>query len=394
MSRHDAGRFGPVYACWSIIAQEIARVELIHVVFDSTGTKRRDAGSKIERVLRTPNRYQTRSDFLLYVVRSLLADGNSYTFVMRDARDEVVSLHPIPPTACWPYVSPDGADVFYRVSDSFFAGMTGAGELPYIPARDICHIRLFTPSHPLIGETPIVAAASPTAAGSQINEQIASFFANAARPSGIIRHPRKLGDNAVRRLKTLFKEATSGEHFGEPVVFTEGMDWTPLTMNAVDAQLVESFRLTERQIAQIYRVPQFLLGESAQFSTVEQLTKFFINSGLGFYFDHISNALTRAFALPANEEILFDYEKALLRADFESRMRALEFGTRSGVYSPNEARRFEGLPPVEHGDEPRVQMQLVPLSHSAAQADAKEQTNAAAELRRRLEYWRNSRADR
>jgi hypothetical protein len=37
-----------------------------------------------------------------------------------------------------------------------------------------------------------------------------------------------------------------------------------------------------------------------------------------------------------------------------------------GIYSPNEARRREGLPAVKDGDEPRLQAQVVPLSAANA----------------------------
>ena len=40
-------------------------------------------------------------------------------------------------------------------------------------------------------------------------------------------------------------------------------------------------------------------------------------------------------------------------------------GVQGGVFSPNEARNLEGLNSVEYGNEPRVQMQVVPLSAAA-----------------------------
>jgi phage portal protein BeeE len=143
------------------------------------------------------------------------------------------------------------------------------------------------------------------------------------------------------------------------------MEWQQLSLSAVDAELIASAKLSQTQVAQIYRVPPFFLGDlgEAKFSTVESLTRWFINSGLGFYLDHISDSLTKFFDLPPGEEILFDYEKALLHADFKTFMEGLEVGTRSGILSPNEARGFRNLAPVDNGDEPRVQQQLVPLSY-------------------------------
>jgi hypothetical protein len=56
---------------------------------------------------------------------------------------------------------------------------------------------------------------------------------------------------------------------------------------------------------------------------------------------------------------------ALLRSDQKDRIEALVRGVQGGVFSPNEARNLEGLDSVEYGGEPRVQMQVVPLSAAA-----------------------------
>ena len=359
--RADAGSYGPVYACWAILAQEVSRIPLKHLVFDDDGAATPVYNRAPARVLRVPNAYQTRSDFLMYLMRSLLSEGNAYARVTRNNRFEISALYPLNPRQCRPYKDPQTGDIYYQLS-------TGDEKDPvWVPARDMLHIRLFTPTDPLIGETPLVAAALTVQAGTAINGQVASFFGNMARPSGIIRHPGTLQPDAIQRIKTRFKEASSNINAGDPIVFTEGMEWESLTMSAVDAELIASARFSQTQIAQIYRVPPFMLGdmEQAKFASVEAMTRWFVNSGLGFYLDHISDSLTKLFELPAGEEIEFDYEAALFRSDFKEFMLALEVGTRSGVLSPNEARKMRRLPPVEDGDDPRVQQQLVPLSYGA-----------------------------
>ena len=169
----------------------------------------------------------------------------------------------------------------------------------------------------------------------------------------------------MRKIKERFMELTTNNHTGEPLVLAEGMDWTQLQMTAVDAELIESYKLTERQIFQIYRVPTFLGGdlENATLNNVESLTRFYLQSCLGFYVDHLEEAFTSFFDLSAKEQILFDLERALLRGDLKERMDAYGKGVQNGVLAPNEARERENLPPVEHGDLPRVQQQLVPLEY-------------------------------
>lgn len=364
----DFRYFGPVFACWEIIAQEVSRVPLQHILTKADGSTALVTTKAPARVFRRPNRFQTISDLLLFVTQSLLAEGNAYAFARRNARFEVTELYPIHPRKCSPHISDDG-EIYYQVADSDTLRIAQSDEMAgfWFPARDLWHTRLFTLDSPLVGVSPLVAATAGVNAGMSINNNVAAFFGNASRPSGIITHPKRLEKEQVKRIKERFVEATSGDNTGAPVVLSEDMKWAPLTMSAVDAELVASYRLTERQVAQIYRVPPFLLGdlEDAKFASVESLMRMFVNSGLGFYLSHIAQSLTQFFDLALDETIEFDYETALLRADLESRMKALKEGVQGGIMSPNEARRRERLQPVEFGDAVRVQQQMVPLSFGA-----------------------------
>lgn len=381
--------FAPVYACWRIIAEEVARVPLQHLRITSEG-KEPVTNKAPMRVFRRPNRYQTRSDFMLYLTQSLLAEGNAYAYAMRNDRYEIVGLYPVNPRSVEVHIDQTDGSYYYHVSDpdALALGQPNAGY--WFPSRDMLHIRLFTLDHPLVGITPLTAAAIGINAGMNINMQTSAFFGNMGRPSGIIKYPKPLDESSVTRIKERFMQATTGNNAGAPVVFHDGMDWQPLTMSAVDAELVESYKLSERQVAQIYRIPPFFLGdlEDAKLGSVEQLMRFFVNSGLGFYFTHIGEAFTRVFDLPANEEIEFDYESALLKSDFEARMKSLKEGIQGGVYSVNEARRKEGLPSVEHGDDVRMQQQMVPLSYGAGLQPDDAPPPVITESSRRLQMLR------
>ena len=363
----DYEKFGPIYACVAIISQDLSRIPLLHVRVADDQKRIVVDNTAPPRLFRKPNRYQTRSDFILYLIRSLLMDGNAYAIVgSRNKRGEIESLYPITPTSIWPHVEPNSGEYFYRM------GADATTELAewdpaqaWIGPEDVLHIRLQTPRHPLIGESPLVAAMYPTIAGQQINAHNAAFFSNMSRPSGVLRHPGRLKPEAMSRIKERWMQLTQGPSTGEPAVLAEGMEWQQLQMTAVDAELAESYKLTERQIFQIYRIPTFLGGDLAEatFANVESLTRFYLQSCLGFYVDHVEEAFTNFFRLPMNESILFDLEPALLRGDMKERMEAYGKAIQNGVFAPNEARARENLPPVEDGDAPRVQQQLVPLSY-------------------------------
>ena len=379
---HDYGTFGPIQTCINILSQDISRIPLTHVRESTDRSREMVFNAAPARLFRRPNSYQTRSDWLLYIMRALLSDGNSYSWAKRNGRGEVIALYPLPSWSVYPYIVPETAQgpddegtVVYQISQSPVLDIAKPNieEGWWVRSKDILHVRLQTPKHPLIGESPLLAAKFPAITGSQINKSSASFFSNMSRPGGILRHPGELKEEAMKRIKERFKEITGQNSIGDVAVLSEGMEWQQLQMTAVDAEVAAIYTLSERQIFQIFRIPPFLGGdlEKATFSNVESLTRFYLQSCLGFYVDHLEEALTLFFGLPPDEKILFDLDQALLAGDLKERMEAYGKGVQNGILAPNEARRRENLPPVEFGDEPRVQQQLVPLSFGVVQvADA------------------------
>jgi hypothetical protein len=91
-----------------------------------------------------------------------------------------------------------------------------------------------------------------------------------------------------------------------------------------------------------------------------------IASGLGFCLNHIEEAFGLLFRLRGvpDEYIEFD-TRALLRSAFKERIEGLAAGVIGGIFSSDEARADFELPatPGGHGEMPRVQQQVVPLSY-------------------------------
>ena len=365
----DYANFGPIQTCINILSQDMSRIPMRHWRIEKNQQRTLITERAPHRVFRKPNPYQTRSDFILYLMRSLLNDGNAYGVARRNDRNEIAAIYPMNPRLCMPYIAENG-EVFYSVmTGKQLDLMLGDEDVPiedyyWVPARDMLHIRLHTPVHPLLGESPVVSALYSAITGTEINRHTAAFFRNMGRPSGVLRHPGKLTEEAMQRIKASFMALTQGNSTGEPVVLREGMEWQQLTMTAVDAALVDIYKLSNQQVLQIFRIPEFLAGDlsKATLNNVDSLSQWYITASLGFYIDHLEENFEAFFGIKDGEQLRFDIEDVLLRADLESRMSAYGKAVQNGIMAPNEARRKENLPPVEHGDAPRVQQQLVPLS--------------------------------
>ncbi|MCG8537775.1 MAG: phage portal protein [Pseudomonadales bacterium] len=354
---------GPVASCeggLDAYAQAMAQMRLQHM---------RQKGqaheiireSAVSRVLHTPNGYQTRSDFFNVVTRRLMSEGNGYAVAERDRYGRIIALHPVMAPHCQPYVDEESKAIFYSVSNNPLAPFDH-GML--IPQRDVLHIKLYTPYHPLRGVSPLTYAALAMRANHALSAHQAAFFANMARPSFLLQTDEKLNETQVTQLRTAWKDQTTKLNSGQVPILTHGFKAQQLGITSQDAELVAAFRMTVEDIGRALRIPAPLMGVETTYNNAEQLIGFWLSNGLGFVINHIEQALAKFFELPQTQSIEFTTED-LMRVDFVNRVKSATDGIQGGLFSPNEARAKFNLPAVEYGDEPRLQAQTVPLSQVA-----------------------------
>ena len=361
-----------VYSCVNILSQETSRLDIHHYTINEDRSRTLQISTSAARVMRNPNDYQTRSDFWLFIMQSLLLDGNAYAVIERDGNRAPKALHPWYPDTVTPHRVQDSNDLWYYLGNR--GDMTDYAALDptdWVPARDMMHLRLFPGADLIMGTSPLQALGPSVALGKSIQVQSTSFFQNMARPSGILRTPKQLNLQAAERLQKQWETNMSGGGAGGTPVLDNDVDWRPLTMSAVDAEVIAQYRLSVENIAQVYRIPMFMLGDmsKATFSNVESLQKAFIASALGFYLKHIENVLEKSWDMDVNQMMEFDLERGLLRPDLEQRMSAYSKGVLGGIYTPNEPRARENLPPVEGGDQIFLQRQNWPIDLLGADAE-------------------------
>jgi len=360
-----------VHACVAAYSETIASLYGYNYRYSDDGSKTLVKNSALARVLHQPNSYQTRSDFMLNLVRNLLFNGNAYVLGRRNDRGEFNALHIIPSVNTMPYVDPESKSVFYSVGDNPMVGEIDV----LIPARDIMHIRLFTPRHPLIGVSSIENAAASIATNASISAQQAAFFNNMSRPSGVLSTEQTLNRDQMVQLRQTWEQQSKGMNSGEIPILSSGIKWEQMGVSSNDAQLVSAFNLSVVDIARAFRVPLPMIQHHDQGSTynnVEQLISHWLSGGLGFMLEHVELAFDKFFQLPRDQRTEFDTQ-ALLRTDFAGKVEGYTKLVQGGVMTVNEARaRTDGLSPVDNGDECMTQAQMVPLGWTEQQADSNE----------------------
>ena len=210
----------------------------------------------------------------------------------------------------------------------------------------------------------MVACNTSAVHGMSIQSEATRFFDNESKPSGILRTPKPLNKQQAQRLREAWSSGTSGQNTGKVPVLDNDLQFQQMALSAVDAQLIEQYAMTKKDIAMAYRIPAYMLGEGeSQFSTAEASQRDFVTRSLGFYIEHIEASLDALFGFDGRtESIEFDVEGGIMRPEYNARIEGLAKGVQGAVFTPNEARASEGKKAVEGGDKAYMQRQMVPIS--------------------------------
>jgi len=359
-----------VEACLSAYAQTVAMCPGDHWRANDKDGRDRVTTSALSRILRFPNGYQTPSDFMMNLTRNLYYDGNAYALALRNERYEIDELHLMDSAMSYPQVAPTG-DVFYTLAGNSIIDRQVKEQL-VVPQRDVLHVRLHSSRrrypYPIVGDTPLGSAMQDIMLSKAINDQQIQFYMNQARPSAVLTTDLILDKDQVQFIRDRWEEQSKGLKAGGTPILTGGLKPAMLSAPSRDAELANMMKVPEERIALAFRIPMAVLGISGTgVGSTEALMMQWISSGLGFALNHIEDAYGLLFGLKGQPDEYLEFDtKALLRSAFKERIGALAQAVQGGIFSPNEARASESLDAVEHGDEPRVQQQVVPLSAAAA----------------------------
>ena len=162
----------------------------------------------------------------------------------------------------------------------------------------------------------------------------------------------------------------------------EGLEWQPLTITAVDSQLIEQLRWTGDDVARVYRVPTFMLGDLSKstYKNSEQMQRTYYSGCLQYHIEALEARFDAGLEVEPRHGIEFRIEN-MLRTEIDVRFEAYAKALQSSWLTINEVRAEERRSKIAGGDEPMVQIQYAPLSQiidgTAAAANAPKGVRAA-----------------
>jgi HK97 family phage portal protein len=371
--QEDILTYHAVYTCLRLIVSDIGKLRIKYIEQDSDGIWAEGFNSAYSKVLRNPNHYQTRQQFIELWVVSKLIQGNTYILKERDnrggpGRGNVSAMYVLDPKRVRVLVSPDSS-VYYALSTDPLSKLEQA---VIVPASEIIHDLMMPLYHPLCGIAPLQACNLAASQGLRLQNQSVDFAANGSQPSGVLTTAMDIDDEQARAIQTRWQEQFTGANAGKVAVLGLDLKYAPMMMKLVDAQFIEQLKITAEQVCSAFGVPPYMAGVGAPpaYNNIEALNQQYYSQALQAHIEAIEALLDKGLEMADNKGTELDLD-ALLRMDTMTKMLAAEKAVTSGL-SYNEARRrFHGVGPVKGGESPLAQQQNFSLA-ALAKRDAKE----------------------
>ncbi|WP_427024719.1 phage portal protein [Aureimonas ureilytica] len=349
-----------VWACVNLLAGTIASLPVMVYRRNAAGEREPARDHPLYRALHdSPNYDQTAVDFWEFMAASIELWGNAYARVERSG-GRVTGLHPVMPAAM---------AVRRLASGSIEYRWTQDNQQFVETDQTMLHIRGFG-GNPLGGLSTLRFGTNTFGLARAAQRAAGATFKNGMRPSVQINFKEWLTPEQRAIAEEALAERYAGAmNAGKPYIGEGGAKVEAISIDPVDAQLLEIMGLSVEEICRMFNVPPHMVGHTAKSTSwgtgLEQQTIGFQRFTLRRRLKRIEQACEKQLLTPqdraAGVTIEFNLE-GLLRADSAGRARFYQQMTAIGAMTINEVRRLENLPPVDGGDVPRMQMQNVPIT--------------------------------
>ena len=352
-------------ACIQILASDVAKLPVRMYRLLAGGDKELAKDHPVYRMLKDPNDWMTKYEFIEHQMVNLLLWGNSYAVILRDPGGTPVELVPVNSSQVTIYESPVDREYFYFVARNSLHETAVLKDVPQrVPSEDVLHVKWMTYINSLWGTDRADLMRDTIGLSLALEQSAARLVGNGARPSSVIELEQILSKEALERAVTSWQQTQGGPaRNGGTAFLGPGMRYKPISWSSVDQQFMEQREFVIAQLARSFRIPLYKLSltESQPGSSLLQLETDYANSTLASWCDRITARLYKTFDIdPEEYSIEFEYQHAL-KADLQTQINALRVGVLGGLYSPNEARAALGLPSVQNGDLILQPANVVPL---------------------------------
>ncbi len=266
-------------------------------------------------------------------------------------------------------------------------------ESTWLTPQEVLHVPWFT-GMGYKGLSPVELHREDVALGIAGRQFGASFYNNGGWPGVVWSRPVEAGHmspEAEQNFLDLQAERLQGPFKSHRALLAqEGMTAQPFPIPIKDAQYLESRRFSVEDMARIFNLPPFVLGEDREGqsrASLEVKYRQILDFGVMPWLVRWEQELNRKLLTTAERArgLYFEFDvMGFLRGDTQTQAEVTRIYVTTGVMAHNEARQKLNLPAVPGGNEPMTQFNQATLSQIANMSQAERALLVAAETRGEL----------
>ena len=358
LSEEMALRYSVFFACNRVLAETFASVGIHEYKKDKNGDREPTNDTGLYPILHfAPNDETSPFNFQECLMYQLNLGGNFVAQRLMDGR-RLAGFSQIPWENYDIYRDPVDRKLKYRIR--------GAADTVILNRSDVLHVP--GPSTDgYIGMSLLAYASSTIRLGSTYDKFGQKFYENGATPTGVFEIDNFLKDEAYNRLKKDLAERYTGlMNAGRPMLLEDGLKYKTLTINPIDAELLNSRKFQVEDICRFFRVQPHLVQhlEKSTNNNIEQQSLEFVMYTMLPHFKRVEENINSQLLTPQQRAQGYYLEfniSSLLRGDSKAMSESFSKGIQGGWFSVNDVRRMLNLNSIENGDTHLQPLNMVPV---------------------------------
>lgn len=344
VSSEQALRLGAVYAAVNQISNAVACLDIDIKAGDE----------KIKHPLGdlltiNPDPRLNSFEFRKLITWSLLLRGNGYAYIERDDQLNCKQLWYLSPDDVFPSITKEGKVVYYVKSMDSVIG-----------DYDMIHLWLHLDQN--FNGISVIRYASETLAGATAAERTSNnFFKSGGKLAGILKVHGNFSEETRKQVKESWQTSFGSETDKVPVaLLPQNIDYQSVSVNPVDADLLNNRKYTIVQIAQFFNISPLKLYDltHTSYNTLEQTQLAFLQDTILPITKAIEAEFNKKLFKPSQvgqKSVVFNF-KSLMATNKQEQAGYYKELLVNGIMTCNEVRKELGLSPVEGGDDRVMQM--------------------------------------
>lgn len=356
-SAADALTATPVFAAVDFLSSALATMSRHVMRKDGEGSVR-VAGGIANLLEHNVNDEWTAFRWVKYSFWQTLTSGRSLTWIERP-NGQILNLWPLNPAHV----------TIRRIAGKTEYELREDGRAVVYPAADIIDLPFALEADQITHVSPLDKGRNAIGLLLAMEKYAASFFAGGGVPPLSLEGPIPAGAEAMNRMMADVNRAIDGAKKSKKPVFPmpPGYSLKPVGFDPDKGQMTDARRLQVEEVARLYNLPPWFLQDltHANFANSENQDLHLVKHTLSHWVKAFEQELNLKLFGRRNQsrwvEVNMD---SLLRGDFKTRAEGVARLIQSGVYTPNDGRKYIGG--LDKSDDPtadklHIQGATVPL---------------------------------